>query len=190
MVGEQSLRRSSPDSIQNDCSKFLMPVVLMHYVIGKSRLIHHKVCIVKLNRLGRDVIERHDRAQFIGIKPRAGQRIGVKQIIVDALIDTSNHMHDIGCALVNGVEPGYIRTAAMELLANEEGMKQMARYIPVGYIGAPEDVANAMLYLASDEARYVTGQTICVDGGSTLPESPVFLEELDNIKALQGSGAG
>ena len=91
---------------------------------------------------------------------------------------------------VNGVEPGYIRTAAMELLANEEGMKQMARYIPVGYIGAPEDIAHTMLFLASDEARYVTGQTICVDGGSTLPESPVFLEELDNIKALQGSGGG
>lgn len=91
---------------------------------------------------------------------------------------------------VNGVEPGYIRTAAMELLANEEGLKQMAKYIPVGYIGAPEDIANAMLYLASDEARYVTGQTICVDGGSTLPESPVFLDELDNIKSLQGSGAG
>jgi len=91
---------------------------------------------------------------------------------------------------VNGVEPGYIRTAAMELLANEEGLKQMARYIPVGYIGAVEDIAHAMLYLASDEARYVTGQTLCVDGGSTLPESPVFLEELDNIKALQGSSPG
>jgi 3-oxoacyl-[acyl-carrier protein] reductase len=88
---------------------------------------------------------------------------------------------------VNGVEPGYIRTAAMELLANEEGMAQMARYIPMGYIGAPDDVAHAMLYLASDEARYVTGQTICVDGGSTLPESPVFLEELDSVKKLSGS---
>jgi 3-oxoacyl-[acyl-carrier protein] reductase len=88
---------------------------------------------------------------------------------------------------VNGVEPGYIRTAAMELLANEEGLRQMARYIPTGYIGAVEDIAYAMLYLASEEARYVTGQTICVDGGSTLPESPVFLEELANIKALSGS---
>lgn len=88
---------------------------------------------------------------------------------------------------VNGVEPGYIRTAAMELLADEEGLKQMARYIPAGYIGDPEDIAYAMLYLASDEGRYITGQTICVDGGSTLPESPVFLEELDSIKDLAGS---
>ena len=88
---------------------------------------------------------------------------------------------------VNGVEPGYIRTAAMELLADEEGLAEMTRYIPAGYMGAPEDIACAMLYLASDESRYLTGQTICVDGGSTLPESPVFLEELAGIKKLAGS---
>lgn len=88
---------------------------------------------------------------------------------------------------VNGVEPGYIRTAAMEILANEEGMAKMAKYIPMGYIGAPADIAYAMRYLASDGARYITGQTICVDGGSTLPESPVFLEELEGIKAVSGS---
>ena len=84
---------------------------------------------------------------------------------------------------VNGVEPGYIRTAAMELLADEAGMKEMAKYIPMGYIGDPNDIAYAMLYLATDEARYVTGQTIVVDGGSTLPESPIFLNEM----ALSGS---
>lgn len=88
---------------------------------------------------------------------------------------------------VNGVEPGYIRTAAMELLADEEGLAQMTKYIPAGFMGSPEDIAYCMLYLASDEARYITGQTICVDGGSTLPESPVFLEEADGVKELAGS---
>ena len=88
---------------------------------------------------------------------------------------------------VNGVEPGFIRTAAMELLADEEGLAQMAKYIPAGFMGDPEDIAYCMLYLASDEARYLTGQTICIDGGSTLPESPVFLEELEGIKELAGS---
>ena len=88
---------------------------------------------------------------------------------------------------VNGIEPGYIRTSAMELLADEQGLAQMTRYIPAGYMGAPKDIAYAMLYLASDEARYVTGQTLCIDGGSTLPESPVFLDELEGIKKLSGS---
>ena len=88
---------------------------------------------------------------------------------------------------VNGVEPGFIRTAAMELLADEEGLAEMSKYIPTGYMGAPEDIAFCMLYLASDEARYITGQTICIDGGSTLPESPVFLEEMEGLKELQGS---
>lgn len=81
---------------------------------------------------------------------------------------------------VNGVEPGYIRTPAMELLADEEGIKQMEYYIPMGHLGEPEDIAYAMLYLASDEGRYVTGQTIVVDGGSTLPESPICFEELSS----------
>ena len=90
---------------------------------------------------------------------------------------------------VNGVEPGYIRTAAMELLADEEGLAQMSKYIPMGHLGAPKDIAYAMLYLASDQARYVTGQTLCIDGGSTLPESPVFLEELEGVKELGGSSS-
>ena len=90
-------------------------------------------------------------------------------------------------ALTTRVEPGFIRTAAMELLADEEGLKQMTKYIPAGYMGDPEDIAYCMLYLASDETRYLTGQTICIDGGSTLPESPVFLEELEGIKELAGS---
>ena len=60
---------------------------------------------------------------------------------------------------VNGIEPGYIRTKAMELLADEEGLAAMARYIPTGGMGVPEDIAYCMLYLASDQAGYITGQT-------------------------------
>ena len=78
---------------------------------------------------------------------------------------------------VNGVEPGYILTKAMSLLANEEELKEMASLIPNGSLGKSEDIANAMLFLASDEASYITGQTIIVDGGSTLPESPVVLKQ-------------
>ncbi len=78
---------------------------------------------------------------------------------------------------VNGVEPGYILTAAMSELGDEQGLRAMARCIPQGHLGVPEDIAYTMLYLASREASYVTGQTIVVDGGSTLPENQVVMDD-------------
>ena len=122
------------------------------------------------------------RVAMPGTSYYAASKGGVNAFIRTAAIELARDN-----ITVNGVEPGFIRTAAMELLADEEGMAQMAKYIPVGYIGDPEDIAYCMLYLASDEARYITGQTICVDGGSTLPESPVFLDELEGVKELAGS---
>jgi len=77
---------------------------------------------------------------------------------------------------VNGVEPGYIAKQGGSLLSDPERAARIARHIPAGELGRPEDIAYAMRYLASDEARYVTGQTLVVDGGSTLPESPYFNE--------------
>jgi 3-oxoacyl-[acyl-carrier protein] reductase len=58
------------------------------------------------------------------------------------------------------------------LEAGEEYIAQMARSIPAGALGKPEDIGYAVAFLASDEAGYITGQTITVDGGQVLPESP------------------
>jgi 3-oxoacyl-[acyl-carrier protein] reductase len=79
---------------------------------------------------------------------------------------------------VNGVEPGFIRTPTLEQMG-EQMLKRVASFIPMGRIGEPNDIAQAMLFLATDQARYITGQTIVVDGGSTLPESPVFSASRD-----------
>jgi 3-oxoacyl-[acyl-carrier protein] reductase len=76
---------------------------------------------------------------------------------------------------VNGVEPGFIAKVDGRLSIPAR-RQRIARYIPQGDFGAPEDVAYAMLYLASPAGRYVTGQTIVVDGGALLPESPIFME--------------
>jgi 3-oxoacyl-[acyl-carrier protein] reductase len=50
----------------------------------------------------------------------------------------------------------------------------MEEAIPLGRLGTPRDVAQATLFLASDEAAYITGTTIVVDGGQTLPEGKDF----------------
>ena len=60
----------------------------------------------------------------------------------------------------------------------EAAKEAMHRLVPLGRPGEPEDVAKAVAFLASDAARYITGQTIVVDGGSTLPESPLFMENM------------
>ena len=75
---------------------------------------------------------------------------------------------------VNGVEPGNILTSGMKEHRSQDFIDGMAVSIPLGRLGSPRDVANAYLFLASDEAAYITGTTIVVDGGQTLPEGADF----------------
>ena len=75
---------------------------------------------------------------------------------------------------VNGVEPGNILTEAIKLHRGAEFIANMEAMIPLGRLGTPRDVANAVLYLASDDAEYITGTTIVVDGGQTIPEGSDF----------------
>lgn len=71
---------------------------------------------------------------------------------------------------INAVMPGNIRTAGLEA-QGEAYLKEMAESIPVKSLGEPEDIGHAACFLASPEARFITGQTIIVDGGQILPES-------------------
>ena len=65
---------------------------------------------------------------------------------------------------VNAIAPGYIQTRMTESLS-EDIKKQMLSMIPLSRFGAPEDVANCALFLASSLSDYITGQVIVVDGG-------------------------
>ena len=68
---------------------------------------------------------------------------------------------------VNAVAPGFIRTDMTDVLSDavKEGI---LRSIPLGKLGEAEDVANTVLFLASDEAAYITGQVLSVDGGMAM----------------------
>ncbi len=66
---------------------------------------------------------------------------------------------------INAIAPGFIETAmTKDFLASEFGAFVTGN-TPMGYVGKPEDIANAALYLASDESSYVTGEILHVDGG-------------------------
>ena len=68
---------------------------------------------------------------------------------------------------VNAVAPGFINTDMTEVLPDKvkEGA---AAQIPMGMFGDTRDVADAVAFLASDQARYITGQVLCVDGGMAM----------------------
>ncbi len=67
---------------------------------------------------------------------------------------------------VNCVAPDFIRTEGTEQLTTDADRERIAGLIPLGRLGSPEDVAKVVVFLASDMAAFVTGQTVVVDGGS------------------------
>lgn len=72
---------------------------------------------------------------------------------------------------VNAVMPGNVRTPGLDE-AGEEHQRQMLASIPLRDFADPADIGWAVRFLASPEARYITGQTLIVDGGQVLPETP------------------
>lgn len=99
----------------------------------------------------------------------AATKAGINGFIRSAAIEFAPHR-----ITVNGVEPGNILTEGMKQHRSPEFIRSMQAMVPLGRLGTPRDVANAVLFLASDEAEYVTGTTIVVDGGQILPEGADF----------------
>ena len=68
---------------------------------------------------------------------------------------------------MNAVAPGFIETDMTKVLS-EQVKEAVVKQIPLGSFGKPEDVAELVLFLASDKAKYISGQVICVDGGMAM----------------------
>lgn len=99
----------------------------------------------------------------------SASKAGINGFIKSAALEFSGYG-----ITVNGIEPGNIVTEALTLHRSEAFVRAMERSIPLGRLGTPRDIANCALFLASDEASYITGTTIVVDGGQTLPEGADF----------------
>jgi 3-oxoacyl-[acyl-carrier protein] reductase len=78
---------------------------------------------------------------------------------------------------VNAVLPGNIVTEGLGEMG-QEYLDQMASAVPAGRLGSVADIGNAALFFATDEAAYITGQSLVVDGGQILPESHLAIAEL------------
>lgn len=107
-----------------------------------------------------------NRTAIIGLSHYAASKGGINGFIRNVALELAEHN-----ITVNGVEPGNILTEGMMEVVGEEYVRMNEAVIPMGRLGEPEDIGYAMTFLASDEAKYITGQTIIVDGGQILPES-------------------
>lgn len=106
-----------------------------------------------------------NRVGYPGLSHYAASKAGVNGFIRNAALELAPLN-----VRVNGVEPGMIATPAMGNLGDASLNDSIASRVPLGRLGVAADIAGAMLFLASDLASYITGQTLVVDGGSTLPE--------------------
>ncbi|KJH80497.1 SDR family oxidoreductase [Pseudomonas sp. KSR10] len=105
------------------------------------------------------------RMAYPGLAHYAASKAGVNGFIRAAALELAPYN-----VRVNGVEPGMIQTPAMDNLGDTALAEHIAAGVPLGRLGRPADIAEAMVFLASEGAGYITGQTIVVDGGATLPE--------------------
>ncbi len=123
--------------------------------VGKAMLKARKGSIVNI-------------ASVVGVMGNAGQaNYSASKAGVIGLTKTSAKEFAPRGVRVNAVAPGYIRTAMTDKLTDEQ-RDRMQALIPLGELGTPGDVADAVAFLASKAAKYITGQTINVCGGMVM----------------------
>jgi 3-oxoacyl-[acyl-carrier protein] reductase len=104
-------------------------------------------------------------ASIVGIHGNAGQAnySAAKAGVIAFTKSVAKEVASRGIT-VNAIAPGYIDTKMTQNL-DEKQSQELLKRVPIGYAGTPCDVAEAVAFLASEEARYITGQVLGVDGG-------------------------
>jgi len=107
-------------------------------------------------------------ASVVGIMGNAGQAnyASAKAGVIGLTKSIAKEVGSRGIT-ANAIAPGFIETRMTENL-DEKQRQALVQRIPLGSIGTPRDVAEAVAFLASEEAKYITGQVLCVDGGMAL----------------------
>jgi 3-oxoacyl-[acyl-carrier protein] reductase len=142
----------------------------------RGAFVSTKACLpsMRKHKYGRIVLTSSitgPRVASHGLSAYASSKAGINGFIKAAALELA-----LEGITANGVEPGNIATEGLREGRSAEFIRSMERSIPMGRLGMPSDIASAVSFLASDDATYITGITIRVDGGQTLPESKDFMD--------------
>ncbi len=142
-----------------------------HSVNLKGAFLVMKACIgqMKDQGYGRIVLTSSITGPVTGL-PRHGHYAASKAGMLGLMRTAAIEFARYGVT-INAVLPGTIGTQELIQDLGDETLRRIKGCIPLGRLGRPEDIAHAALFLASDEAGFITGQTLIVDGGQSLPES-------------------
>jgi glucose 1-dehydrogenase len=111
----------------------------------------------------------HEDVPFPGFTSYCVSKGGLRMLMRNAAVELTQHK-----IRVNNVAPGAIATPInTTTLENPERLATLQRIIPLARMGQPEEVARVAIFLASDDASYVTGSTYYVDGGMTRYAEPL-----------------
>jgi 7-alpha-hydroxysteroid dehydrogenase len=146
--------------------------------------------VLHLNVLGTMLSVKHSvphmvkagSGSFVGMSSLAGHRTHlwfgaytVSKAGIEAMMQNAADEYGPVGVRFNTVRPGFISTEIMEGIPRESPVyDSYIENTPLGDVGEPEDVANCVRFLISDESRWITGQEIGVDGGHTLRRGPDF----------------
>lgn len=157
-VGQSARERSGPFAESLEATwRFVLEVSLMTSMRASRRVVAG-MCDRKFGR----IINMSSDAAFVGdagLTDYATAKMGIVGLTRSLAREVASHG-----VTVNAVCPGAIRTRAHDLL-KPDILARIVSQTPAGFIGAPEDVAAAVTFLASDGARFITGQTLLIDGG-------------------------
>ena len=168
--------------VNNAGTNFFMPAIDMTERGWDAVMNLDLKCLFFLSQAVARVMKEHGGGKIINVSSTSGFKVQVPTghySIAKAGVIMATKVMALEWAQynirVNCIAPGAIETrlydAIFALLPEEEGRaqkEQAAKRIPMGRVGEPEEIADAMLFLASDASSYMTGQTFAVDGGALL----------------------
>jgi 3(or 17)beta-hydroxysteroid dehydrogenase len=125
-----------------------------------------KYGVPAMKQSGGSIVNTSSLAAFLGtpaLSAYGASKGAVRQFTKTVAMDCARKGYKIRC---NSVHPGIIMTPMGQgILPNDKARERALRTIPIGEFGAPEDIAYGILYLISDESRFVTGSELVIDGG-------------------------